>query len=83
VDRGTVLALSADGLKLAVCIDGDHCATFELASPGEVALGHRLRGNLESEFCFALENLSTAEMLDVTPLGRHVTLEEARRAIGA
>lgn len=78
-----MLALSADRRKLAVSIDGDHCATFELASPGEVQVGHRLRGNLESEFCFALENLSTAEMLDVTPLARHASLDEARRAIGA
>lgn len=83
MDRGTVLALAADRLRLAVAIDGDHCATFELAAAGGVELGHRLRGNLESEFCFALENLTTAEMLDVTPLGRHASLEEARRAIGA
>lgn len=82
MDRGTVLALSPDRLRFVVAVDGDHCAAFELAAAGEVEAGHRVRGNLESEFCYALENLTTAGWLDVTPKGQHASLEEAKRAIG-
>lgn len=83
MDRGTVLALTADRQRMVVAVDGDHCAAFELATPGEVEVGHRLRGNLESESCYALENLTTAAWLDVLPKGRYASLDEAKRAIGA
>jgi hypothetical protein len=83
LDKGTVLAVNPRNLRIAVCVDGDSCAVFELGSAYDVQVGHRLRGNLESEFCFALENLSTAEMLDVTRLGHYQSLDDARRAIGA
>lgn len=78
-----MLALSADGLRFVVAVDGDHCAAFELALAGQVEPGHRVRGNLESEFCYAVENLTTVEWLDVTPRGLYATLHEAKRAIGA
>lgn len=65
-----------------VAVDGDSCVVFELATPAIVEVGHRLRGRLESDLCFALENLSTSEMLDVVPRGHFATLEEARRAAG-
>jgi hypothetical protein len=83
MERGTVFAVAADRRRFAVSVDGDSCATFELGAPAEVAVGHRLRGKLESEFCFALENLSTGETLDVARLGHHASADEAKRAIGA
>jgi hypothetical protein len=82
LDKGTVLAVNPRNLRIVVAVDGDSCAAFELGSAYDVQVGHRLRGNLESEFCFALENLSTAEMLDVTRIGHFHSATEARRAIG-
>jgi hypothetical protein len=82
LEKGTILALNPRNLRMVVAVDGDSCATFELGAAYDVQVGHRLRGNLESEFCFALENLSTAEMLAVTPVGGYRTLDEAERAIG-
>jgi hypothetical protein len=67
---------------MAVAVDGDHCAVFEMTQDYEMAEGHRLRGRLESDLCFALENLTTGEMLDVMPLGVHLSLEDARREVG-
>lgn len=82
MEKGTVLAVNPRNQRIAVAVDGDSCAAFELGSACDVQEGHRLRGNLESEFCFALENLSTAEMLDVTCVGHYDTVDEARQAIG-
>lgn len=66
---------------MAVSVDGDSCAVFEATQDYELAVGHRLRGNLESDLCFALENLTTGDMLDVMPLGGHLNLDEARRQV--
>jgi hypothetical protein len=82
MEKGTVLALNPLNLRMVVSVDGDSCAVFELGAPYDVQLGHRLRGNLESELCFALENITTAEMLDVVWVGHYANAEEARRAIG-
>jgi hypothetical protein len=82
LEKGTVLALNPRKLQMVVAVDGDSCSVFELGAPYDVQVGHRLRGNLESQLCFALENLSTAEMLDVSWVGHHATLEEAKSAIG-
>ena len=83
MERGTVLALTVDRRRFVVAVDGDSCAAFELGTPAEVAVGHRLRGNLESEYTFALENLTTGETLDVALLGHYASADEAQRAIGA
>lgn len=82
MDKGTVLAVNPRNLRIVVAVDGDSCAAFELGSAYDVQVGHRLRGNLESEFCFALENLSTAEMIDVTSVGHFKTLDDAKKGIG-
>jgi hypothetical protein len=82
LEKGTVLALDPRKLRMVVSVDGDSCSVFELGAAYDVQVGHRLRGNLESELCFALENLSTAEMLDVTWVGHYATADEAKRAIG-
>jgi hypothetical protein len=82
LERGTVLATNPDRQAIVVAVDGDSCAVFELATPAPVEVGHRLRGRLESDLCFALENLSTGEMLDVVPKGHYNTVDEARRAAG-
>jgi hypothetical protein len=82
VERGTVLAVTTPPVRIIVAVDGDSCAAFELGTPADVAVGHRLRGNLESDLCFALENLSTGEMLDVVPLGGFPSEDAARRALG-
>jgi hypothetical protein len=82
LERGTVLAANPARQAIVVAVDGDSCVVFELATPATVEVGHRLRGRLESDLCFALENLSTSEMLDVVPRGHFATLEEARRAAG-
>jgi hypothetical protein len=82
LERGTVLAVNPDRQAIVVAVDGDSCVLFELATPAGVEVGHRLRGRLESDLCFALENLSTGEMLDVVPKGHFETLEEASRAAG-
>ena len=83
MERGTVLTVAPDHRRFAVAVDGDSCATFELGLPADVEVGHRLRGNLESEYCFALENLTTGETLDVAWLGHYASADDARRSIGA
>ena len=82
MERGTVIAVNPRNQRLVVSVDGDSCAVFELGSPGAVEPGHRLRGKLESDLCFVLENLSTGDMLDVVPLGLHADPAEALRAAG-
>lgn len=82
MEKGTVLALNPRNLRMVVSVDGDSCAVFELGAGHDVQVGHRLRGNLESELCFALENITTAEMLDVTWVGHYPNVDEARRAMG-
>ncbi len=82
MERGTVLAVNPQRQAIVVAVDGDSCAVFELGTPAAVEVGHRLRGRLESDLCFALENLTTGEMLDVVPKGHHETEDEARRAAG-
>jgi hypothetical protein len=82
VERGTVLVVAAGPTRIIVAVDGDSCAAFELGTPADVGVGHRLRGKLESDLCFALENLSTGEMLDVLPLGQYESEQAARRALG-
>jgi hypothetical protein len=82
LERGTVLAVNPQRQAIVVAVDGDSCAVFELATPAAVEVGHRLRGRLDSDLCFALENLTTSEMLDVVPKGQFDTLEEALRAAG-
>ncbi len=82
MERGTVLAVNPGRQTIVVCVDGDSCAVFELATPAVVEVGHRLRGRLESDLCFALENLSTSEMLDVVKQGHYASLDEAKRAAG-
>lgn len=83
MERGTVLLFNPANRRMAVTVDGDSCAVFEMTQDYEIAMGHRLRGNLESDLCFALENLTTGDMLDVMPLGVHLNLEDARREVGA
>lgn len=80
MERGTVLAVNPRNLRFVVSVDGDECAVFELGSPAPLEAGHRLRGKLESDLCFVLENLSTGDMLDVVPLGVHVDRAQAMRA---
>jgi hypothetical protein len=82
LDKGTVLAVNPRNQRIVVSVDGDSCAAFELGSAYDVQVGHRLRGNLESESCYALENISTAEMLDVVRIGHYPSADEARKAIG-
>ena len=82
MERGTVLAVNPDRQAIVIAVDGDSCALFELATPAAVEVGHRLRGRLESDLCFALENLTTGDMLDVVPKGHFDTLEEAAKAAG-
>lgn len=81
VERGTVVACNSTRQKIAVAVDGDHCAIFELTADYDVDTGHRLRGNLESDLCFSLENLTTGEMMSVIPMGAHVTQNEAKSAV--
>lgn len=80
MERGTVVAYNPATRKLAVAVDGDSCAVYALNEDYQVEVGHRLRGHLESKNSFAIENLSTGEMMDVTPLGVHVPAEKARQA---
>jgi hypothetical protein len=80
VEKGSVIAVNQR--RLVVVIDGDSCAAFELGGDYDVQVGHRLRGSLESDLCFALENLTTGEMFDVVPLGQYASVDEAKRAIG-
>lgn len=82
MDKGTVLAVHPRKPLIVVAVDGDSCAVFELGASYDIEVGHRLRGNLESDLCYALENLTTGEMLDVAPAGRHPTAEQAKRAHG-
>jgi hypothetical protein len=82
LEKGTVLGVNPRNLQIVVSVDGDSCAVFELGTPAAVEAGHRLRGKLESDLCFALENLTTGEMLDVVPKGQYKTVDEARRAAG-
>lgn len=77
-----MLAVNPRNHRIVVSVDGDSCAVFELGSPAAVEVGHRLRGKLESDLCFALENLTTGEMIDVVPQGLHLKVEEAKRAAG-
>lgn len=82
MERGTVVAVNPRNLRIVVAVDGDHCAVFELGSPAAVHEGHRLRGKLESDLCFVLENLSTGEMLDVVPVSQHTDRDAALRTAG-
>ena len=82
MEKGTVLALNPRHQRIVVSVDGDSCVVLEVGAGYEVQPGHRLRGNLESELCFALENITTAEMLDVTWVGHYSSAEDAKRAIG-
>lgn len=82
MERGTVLARNANTQQIVVSVDGDHYVVFELSVDQEVEEGHRLRGNLESDVCFAVENLTTGEMISVVPQGTHPSQEAARLAIG-
>lgn len=82
MEKGTVIAVNPRNLRLVVAVDGDSCAVFELGAPAAVEAGHRLRGKLESDLCFVLEDLTTGEMLDVVPLGLHANPAQALAAAG-
>lgn len=82
MERGTLRAYNRANQKIAVAVDGDKCAVFELTSDYDLEVGQRLRGNLDSQLCFALENLATGEMLGVIPQGVHLSFDEAKREIG-
>ncbi len=81
MERGTVLAVNGKTQKIAVSVDGDNYAVFELADDYDVQVGHRMRGALESDECFALENLTTGEYLSVIPQGSHLPADQAKRAV--
>lgn len=81
MERGTVLAHDAATQRFIVAVDGDSCAVFELQNNEEMAVGHKVRGNLESDACFTLENLTTGEVVGVVPLGNHESLEQAERLL--
>lgn len=81
MERGTVVAFNAGNQKIAIAVDGNHCALFELTDDCAVAVGQRVCGDLESRVCFALENLSTGQMLSVIPQGLHLSVAAAKQAV--